>query len=68
MRADVGLGIGRKTFPSGLLPNLIAALGRCRSGDLIGLVGDEESIGPGLETWFTGNALLETTSEQGRAR
>jgi len=70
MRADVELDIGRKTFSSGLLPDLIAALGRCRSGDLIGLVGDEESIGPELETWcrFTGNALLETTSEQGRAR
>jgi hypothetical protein len=52
------------------LPDLIAALGRCRSGDLIGLVGDEESIGPGLETWcrFTGNVLLETTSDQGRER
>jgi pyruvate-formate lyase-activating enzyme len=70
MRADVDLDIGRKTFASGLLPELIAALRRCQPGDLVALVGDEESVGPELETWcrFTGNALVETTVEQGRAR
>src|SRR6202049_4198078 len=70
MRADVDLDIGRKTFVSGLLPELIAVLRRSRPGDLVGVVGDEESIGPELETWcrFTGNPLLETTVENGRAR
>jgi radical SAM family protein/4Fe-4S single cluster protein len=70
MRADVDLDIGRKTFTSGLLPELIAVLRRSRSGDLVAVVGDEPSIGPQLETWyrFTGNALLEATLENGRNR
>ena len=70
MRADFELDIGRKTFASGLLPELIAVLRRCRPGDLIAIVGDDESVGPELETWcrFTGNALLEATVENGRTR
>ena len=70
MRADVDLDIGRKTFASGLLPELIFALRQCRPGDLVAVIGDEQSIGPELETWcrFTGNALLEATVENGRKR
>jgi hypothetical protein len=70
MKADVELDIGRKTFTSGLLPELIAVLRSCHPGDLIAIAGDEESVGPGLETWcrFTGNSLLETTAENGRTR
>ncbi len=70
MRADVDLHIGRKTFTSGLLPELMSVLRRCRRGDLVAVIGDEPSIGPELETWcrFTGNALLEATVENGRAR
>ena len=70
MKADIDLDIGRKTFASGLLPELIPVLRRCRPGDLVAVVGDEESIGPELETWcrFTHNTLLETTAENGRPR
>jgi pyruvate-formate lyase-activating enzyme len=70
MRADVDLEIGRKTFASGLLPDLIAALRRTRPGDLVAVVGEEENVGPELETWcrYTGNPLLETTVENGRTR
>jgi hypothetical protein len=70
MRADIDLDIGRKTFTSGLLPELIAVLRRCRPGDLVAVIGDEQSIGPELETWcrFTGNPLLETTVQSERAR
>jgi hypothetical protein len=70
MRAHVDLDIGRKTFASGLLPELIAVLRRTRQGDLVAVVGDEARVGPELETWcrFTGNALLETTVENGRTR
>jgi hypothetical protein len=70
MKADVDLDIGRKTFASGLLPELIAVLRNSRPGDLVALIGDEESVGPELETWcrFTGNPLLETTVEKGRVR
>ena len=68
MRADFELDIGRKTFASGLLPQLIAVLRRSRPGDLVELIGDDESVGPELETWFrfTGNALLERTVVNGR--
>ncbi len=70
MKADIDLDIGRKTFASGLLPELIAVLRRSRPGDLVAVIGDEEGIGPELETWcrFTGNPLLEATVEKGRAR
>jgi hypothetical protein len=70
MKADIDLDIGRKTFASGLLPELIGVLLRSRPGDLVAVVGDEEDIGPELETWcrFTGNPLLEATLEKGRMR
>src|ERR1700757_2763364 len=70
MRADVDLDIGRKTFASGLLPELIAVLRRSQPGDLVAVVGDEESVGPELETWcrFTGNPLLEARTDKGRPR
>ena len=70
MRTEIKLDIGRKTFASGLLPELISVLRRSRPGDLVAVIGDEQSIGPELETWcrFTANALLETTVENGRAR
>jgi pyruvate-formate lyase-activating enzyme/TusA-related sulfurtransferase len=70
LKADIDLDVRRKTFASGLLPELIAALSRTRPGDLVAVVGDEEGIGPELETWcrFTGNPLLEATVEEGRRR
>jgi len=70
VKTDIDLDIKRKTFASGLLPELIAVLHHSRPGDLIGVVGDEESIGPDLETWcrFTGNPLLEAAIEGGRPR
>jgi pyruvate-formate lyase-activating enzyme/TusA-related sulfurtransferase len=70
MRVDIDLDIKQKTFASGLLPELIAVLRQSRPGDLVGVVADEESIGPELETWcrFTGNTLLEATMENGRPR
>src|SRR6267142_2514707 len=70
MKADIDLDIGRETFASGVLPELIAVLHGSRPGELVAVLGDEESIGPELETWcrFTENPLLEATVEKGRAR
>jgi pyruvate-formate lyase-activating enzyme/TusA-related sulfurtransferase len=70
MKADVDLDVERKTFASGLLPELIAVLRRSRQGDLVAVVGDDESLGPDLEAWcrFTGNPIVETTAEHGRSR
>jgi uncharacterized radical SAM superfamily Fe-S cluster-containing enzyme len=68
--ADITLDVRGKTFAAGLLADLIGVLRRSQPGDLVALIGDEESIGPELERWcrFTGNALLESTIEQGRRR
>ena len=70
MKADIDLDVERRTFASGLLPELIAALRRSRPGDVVAVVGDDERIGPEMETWcrFTRNPLLEATVENGRTR
>ena len=69
MKANFELDVGRKTFASGLLAELIAALRRSHTGDLIAVVGTEQSIGTELEMWcrFTGNALVESTVETSTA-
>jgi pyruvate-formate lyase-activating enzyme len=70
MRADVELDAGTKTFASGLLVELIAALRRTRRGDLVAVVSSERSVGPELEVWcrFTRNSLVDVTVEEGRHR
>jgi organic radical activating enzyme/TusA-related sulfurtransferase len=70
MKADIDLDIRRKTFATGLLPELIAVLRRARPGEMVAVIANDEGIGPELETWcrFTGNSLLESTVEKGRAR
>src|SRR5436305_2248922 len=70
MKPEINLDIGRKTFASGLLPDLLTVVRRSKQGDLVAVVGDHESIGPELERWcrFTGNSLLEATVEEGRRR
>lgn len=70
MKADIDLDIGKQTFATGLLPELIAVLRRSRPGDLVAVIGDKETVGSDLETWcrFTGNALVESSFEKGRSR
>ena len=69
-KASVELDAGTKTFASGLLPELIAALRRSRPGDLLAVISGEASVGPELEAWcrFTRNSLVDTTIEAGRTR
>jgi TusA-related sulfurtransferase len=69
-RANVELEAGTKTFASGLLPDLIAALRRSRKGDLVAVISGDPSIGPELEAWcrFTRNSLVDTAIEEGRTR
>ena len=59
-----------RTFSSGLLPELIAALRRCGPGDLLAVIGREANIGADLEAWcrFTRNTLINTTIEADRTR
>jgi pyruvate-formate lyase-activating enzyme len=69
-KAKIELDAGSKTFASGLLPELIAALRRSRPGDLVAVFGSEASVGADLEAWcrFTRNTLVDTTTETGRTR
>jgi len=68
--ADLELDSGSKTFASGLLPDLIALLRRCRKGDLVAVTSVDPNIGPELEAWcrFTRNSLVGTEVEGGRTR
>jgi organic radical activating enzyme/TusA-related sulfurtransferase len=69
-KANIELDAGLKSFATGLLPELIAALRRCRAGDLLAVIGSDGSLGADLEAWcrFTRNTLVDTTVEAGRAR
>jgi hypothetical protein len=66
--ANVELDAGTKTFASGLLPDLIAALRRSRKGDLVSVISGDPSVGPELEAWcrFTRNSLVDIAVEEGR--
>src|ERR1700681_2873028 len=68
--ANVELDAGTKTFASGLLPDLIAALRLSRKGDLVAVISGDPGIGPELETWcrFTRNSLVDIAVEEGRTR
>src|SRR3974390_3779417 len=70
MKTAIELDAGAKTFASGFLPELIAALRLSRPAYLVALPSAEPSPGAELETWcrFTGNTLIETSVEAGRTR
>jgi pyruvate-formate lyase-activating enzyme len=69
-KTRIEIDAGRKTFSSGLLPELIVALRRCRPGDLLAVIGRETDIGADLETWcrFTRNTLVDAATAAGRTR
>ena len=64
-KANIELHAGRRTFATGLLVDLIAALKRSRSGDLIAITSDQPTIAPDIDAWcrFTGNTLIETSAD-----
>src|SRR3984893_9353893 len=70
IKANIELDAGVKSFATGLLPELIAALRRCGSGDLLAVISSEETLGAELEAWcrFTRNTLVDTTVELDRTR
>ena len=70
IRATLEFDAGRKTFASGLLPELIDTLSRVHPGDLIAVFAADGALGPDLDAWcrFTRNSLVETGVEEGRYR
>ena len=70
MKTSIEIDAGTRTLASGLLPELIAALRRCRPGDLLTVIGREANIGVELEAWcrFTRNTLIDTTTQAGCTR
>ena len=70
IKTSIEIDAGTRTFASGLLPELIAALRRCRPGDLLAVISGEANIGADLEIWchFTRNTLIDATTEAGRTR
>jgi pyruvate-formate lyase-activating enzyme len=69
-KADYEIDADGKSFGTGLLPELITALRRCRPGELLAVVSKEAGLGFDLELWcrFTRNTLIETTVVSGRSR
>jgi TusA-related sulfurtransferase len=69
-KANIEIDAGIKTFATGLLPELIAALRQCRQGDLLAVISSDEGLGADLETWcrFTRNSLIEKSIETGGTR
>src|SRR5581483_5233431 len=70
IKATIEIDAGNKTFATGLMPDLIAALRRVRAGELMAVSSNEPGIGPDIEAWcrFTRNALVESNVEARRAR
>src|SRR6516162_3877728 len=70
IQANIELDAGAKTFATGLLVELIAALRCMRSGDLMAVFGSDRAVGTELEAWcrFTRNGLVDMTVEDGRHR
>ena len=68
--ASVELDAGGRTFATGLLVELIAALRHSHHGDLLAITGDESAVGADLHAWcrFTGNSVIGSTIESGRTR
>ena len=62
MKPDFELDIGRKSFASGLLPELISALRKSRPGDLVAVTGDEQCLGPELDIASQGLTVEEATA------
>lgn len=70
MKASIDLDAAGKTFASGLLTDLIAAMRRAQPGDLLAVTSSDASLGADLERWcrFTRNTLIDTTVASGRTR
>jgi organic radical activating enzyme/TusA-related sulfurtransferase len=69
-KTKIELDAGDKSFATGFLPELIAALRHCAPGDLLAVSSSDPNLGTDLERWcrFTRNTLVDTAAEAGRTR
>ncbi|MEO7135922.1 MAG: radical SAM protein [Vicinamibacterales bacterium] len=68
--ARIEIGPTDKTFASGLLLELVAALRQSSAGDLIALTAVDAAIGPDLDAWsrLTGHAIVGQSVDNGATR
>src|SRR5262245_46885074 len=70
LKARIEIETGGRTFASGLLLDIVAALRETARGDLLAIASDDPAVGRDLETWsrLTRNPIVAVTSENGRIR
>jgi organic radical activating enzyme len=70
LKARIEIETRGRTFASGLLLDIVAALRETARGDLVAIAGDDPAVGRDLETWsrLTRNPIVGVTSESGRTR
>jgi pyruvate-formate lyase-activating enzyme len=70
LKARIEIETRGKTFASGLLLDIVAALRETGRGELVAIAGDDPAVGRDLETWsrLTHNPIVGVTSENGRTR
>jgi pyruvate-formate lyase-activating enzyme len=70
MKVSREVDVGDRTFATGLLPELIAAVRETGPGDLVAFVTSRPDLGADFEAWcrFTRNGLIQSTVESGRYR
>src|SRR5215470_15881995 len=70
LKARIEIESRGRTFASGLLLDIVAALRETAGGDLVAITGDDPAVGKDLETWsrLTRNPIVDVTSEDGRTR
>src|SRR5689334_9541071 len=66
----IELDAGARSFATGFLTALIAALRHCAPGDLLAVSSSDSNLGTDLERWcrFTRNTLVDTIAEAGGTR
>ena len=70
LEADVEVDAGSRTFASGLLIELIGALGRTREGGLVAITSTDSAVGSELDAWsrLTGHPVVDVTARDGATR
>src|SRR5262245_31300274 len=70
LKARIEIETSGRTFATGILLAIVAALRETVRGDLVAIAGEDPAVGRDLETWsrLTRNPIVGVTSENGRTR